>query len=177
MNEWTDKQLVEQSQSGDQAAYALLVRRHSRSLFSACLAKTGNVHDAEDVTQETLIRGYTQITTLRDPDRFRQWLLRIGRNACTDVLRKRVLQSKHATQGLACHQTDDKPDDRLGSLRQALARLPEQYRAILQLHYFDGHKTKELAADLKISHQGARTRLFRARKKLADILAECGGVL
>ena len=80
MDEWTNKQLVEQSQSGDQAAYALLVKRHSRALFLACLGKLGNVHDAEDVTQETLIRGYTQITTLRDPDKFIQWLLRIGRN-------------------------------------------------------------------------------------------------
>jgi len=177
LNEWTDKQLVEQSQSGDQAAYAVLVKRHSRPLFLACLGRLGNVHDAEDVTQETLIRGYTQITTLKDPDKFIQWLLRIGRNGCTDILRKRVLQNQHATERLECRPTDTKPDDRLGTLRQALARLPEQYRAILQLHYFDGHKTKELAAFLKISHQGARTRLFRARRKLADILAECGGVL
>jgi len=177
LDEWTNKQLVEQSQSGDQAAYALLVKRHSRALFLACLGKLGNVHDAEDVTQETLIRGYTQITTLRDPDKFIQWLLRIGRNRCTEILRKRVLRNQHITQRLECRPTADKPDDRLGYLRQALARLPEQYRAVLQLYYFDGHKTKELAAYLKISHQGARTRLFRARKKLADILAECGGVL
>jgi len=177
LNEWTNKQLVERSQSGDQAAYALLVKRHSRALFSTCLRILGNVHDAEDVTQETLIQGYTQITALKDPDKFVQWLLCIGKNACTNVLRKRTRQNQHATQQLACGPANDKPDERLVCLRQALTRLPEQYRAILQLHYFDGHKTKELAAFLKISHQGARTRLFRARRKLADILAECGGVL
>ena len=117
MNEWTDKQLVEQSQSGDQAAYAVLVKRHSRSLFLACLGRLGNVHDAEDVTQETLIRGYTQITTLKDPDKFIQWLLRIGRNGSTDTLRKRMLQRQQATERLERRPTDAKPDDRLGTQR------------------------------------------------------------
>ena len=70
MNEWTNKQLVERSQSGDQAAYALLVKRHSRALFSTCLRILGNVHDAEEVTQETLIHGNTQITAMKDPDKF-----------------------------------------------------------------------------------------------------------
>lgn len=68
-----EKELIASCRDGDRAAYGDLIRLHSGRVFAVCLGMLGNRHDAEDATQQTLLRGLVQIRTLRDYDRFAPW--------------------------------------------------------------------------------------------------------
>ncbi|MCX5644342.1 MAG: hypothetical protein NTZ17_06615 [Phycisphaerae bacterium] len=69
MEERSDQELTSASCLGDRAAYALLVRRHYKSVFLVCFGILGNVHDAEDIAQDAMLRGFEQIGRLRDGSR------------------------------------------------------------------------------------------------------------
>ena len=87
MNESLDESVVRACRQGDKAAYAVLVKRHYRHVFALCLGVLGNVHDAEDVAQETMLKGFLKIKKLNKGEQFEAWILRIARNLCFDFLR------------------------------------------------------------------------------------------
>jgi RNA polymerase sigma-70 factor (ECF subfamily) len=82
-----DEKIVEACLAGDGRAYAGLVRLHGKRVYAICLAMTGNAADAEDMTQETLMRGFTELASLRDHDRFGPWIAAIAGNACRNFIR------------------------------------------------------------------------------------------
>ena len=77
-----DEALVLQSQSGDPAAFAELIRKHQRMIHSLTYRMTGSLADAEDLAQETFIHAYRQIGSYRGAAKFSTWLYRIAINAC-----------------------------------------------------------------------------------------------
>jgi len=69
LNERCDENLVAAAAAGDRDARAVLVRRHYERVFIVCLGMLGSVHDAEDIAQEAMLKGFTDIRKLRDPGR------------------------------------------------------------------------------------------------------------
>lgn len=165
----SDEELVAASKDGDRAAYAALVRRHTRRVYAVCLGVLGNDSDVEDIFQETFVRGLTRVHTLRDNGQFAAWISQIARNLCRDhrrrSQRRRELLEQQAAAGEATR--GDFVD-----LHLALDRLPEQHRLPLMLFYFDGKSSEKLAEELNLTKAGACTRLFRARNELRKLLAE-----
>jgi RNA polymerase sigma-70 factor (ECF subfamily) len=170
--EHPDAVLVERSRKGDRKAYGELVRRHSRRVFAICLGILGNSHDAEDVAQQALVRGFERLATLEKGSEFAAWVAAIARNLCIDFgRRKRPKEPLEANQPESAATTEAFPD-----VHEALKRLPEEYRLPLVLYYFDGQSTQKVAGALNISPAGVLTRLSRARRKLRKILeAKQGG--
>lgn len=169
MKEKRDDELVLAAQGGDTGAYGVLVRRHSARVFAVCLAMLGNVGDSEDMAQETLVRAFGRIATLRDNQYFAAWVSQIARNLCRDLLRSR----KRHRELLEENQSRVLPPrDDYSHLREALASLPTEHRLPLMLYYFDGRTTRSIAQTLGLSQAGACTRLYRARKALRKILAK-----
>jgi RNA polymerase sigma-70 factor (ECF subfamily) len=162
-----ERELVDACRAGSPDAYAGLVKRYSRSVFAVCLGTLGNVHDAEDIAQDTFIKGLARIGQLRDGAQFGPWLMKIARNLCLDHARRR----KRGAEIVAL-QGDDRRDavGERADLRDAIARLPEKYRLPLMLYYFDGHSSENVASALGISTDGALTRLSRARKELRRLI-------
>jgi RNA polymerase sigma-70 factor (ECF subfamily) len=163
-----ERLLVDACRGGDTTgAYGELVRRHSRSVFAVCLGTLGNVHDAEDIAQETFIRGIARIAQLRDGTQFGPWIMKIARNLCIDYVRRR----KRGATILAMQDRDRVvPEAAHVDLREAVTRLPEKYRLPLLLYYFDGRSSESVARTLGISTDGALTRLSRARKELRKLI-------
>lgn len=162
-----DRQLVEACRDGDSEAYGGLVKRYSRSVFAACLGTLGNVQDAEDVSQETFVKGLARIGQLRDGGQFGPWLMKVARNLCLDHARRR----KRGTEIVALQGGDRRrPPDEYADLREAICRLSEKYRLPLMLYYFDGRSSENVASALGISTDGALTRLSRARKELRKLI-------
>jgi RNA polymerase sigma-70 factor (ECF subfamily) len=167
-----DATIVEACLAGDARAYAGLVRLHGKRVYAICLAMTGNAADAEDLAQEALMRGFTELGSLRDRDRFGPWIAAIAGNMCRNFIKKRSNREQTPAMQVDCPRED--PDD-LSDLRAMLGRLPDQHRIPLMLYYFDGHSSENVAASLGISVEAVHTRLSRARRELRKLLENAGG--
>lgn len=169
MNAHLDESLVRACQRDDKTAYTVLVKRHYRHVFAMCLGVLGNLHDAEDVAQEAMLKGLLKIKKLEKAEQFESWILQIARNLCIDFLRRRkrskaigIEQPKQSS-----HRTGENHD-----LQQAIGRLPQELRVPLTMFYFDGKNAKTIAEKLDISHSGACQKIRAARKRLHELLTE-----
>ncbi len=166
-----ERNLVASCKNGDKAAYAGLVHAHAGRVFAICFGMLGNRCDAEDMAQQTLLQGFTQIRSLRDSRRFGPWIARIARNLCLDAIRAR----KHAAAILpAVDDCGEADAEELRQLETALAALSSEYRVPLLLFYFDGRSTQSIAETLGIRQAAVQTRLTRARKQLRRLLSDRG---
>ncbi len=169
MNESLDESVVRACRQGDKTAYAVLVKRHYRHVFAMCLGVLGNVHDAEDVAQEAMLKGFLKIKKLDKCEQFEVWILRIARNLCIDLLRKRK-RIKAITTKQPMRPGQKTSENHV--LQQAIRRLPQELRAPLTMYYFDGKNAKTIAEKLNISHSGACQKIREARKQLHELLTE-----
>lgn len=151
--------------------YAVLVRRHYDRVFLVCLGVLGNVHDAEDVAQDTMIQGLEKIHQLRDADQFGCWIVKIARNLSINWLRKRA-----STERIAGRRCDEPcgEDGTADDLHEAVARLPWDLRLPLVMYYFDGRSVQTVAETLDISTSGVYLKLRTALKELHEILTAQG---
>jgi RNA polymerase sigma-70 factor (ECF subfamily) len=137
-----------------------------------------NTSDAEDVAQEALLRAYRNFDRLRDRNRFRGWLVRIAFRLAIDRIRSRKRREERDT---VWSQPEHRPpaataEDLAASsefqvhLDNALAELPEKLRLVLLLAAMEGHTIDEIAALVGISTGTVKSRIFYARKQLAEKL-------
>ena len=163
----------------DQSAYTALVKEYSARVFGVCFGMLGNRHDAEDLAQKTLLKGFSDIHRLKHVECFGPWIIRIAKNLCLDFMRdekrkRRILDNKTrelVTDDAVCRDNDSS----LFKLQSALRQLDKEYRLPLMLYYFDGQSAKSVAEELNISVAAAFTRISRARKKLRTIIGTPGG--
>lgn len=167
-------QLVGLAREGDRAAYAGLIRGHYQQVFLTCLGVLGNQHDAEDLAQEVFMKGLTQLNSLRDDSQFGAWISRIARNTCINQLRKRKVSERYMDKAQC--QSEGKPATHRIDVQRALAKLPEDLRLPLVLHYFDGRNVKQVAEYLEMSASNVYQRLRQALTQLHDHLVESGDV-
>jgi RNA polymerase sigma factor (sigma-70 family) len=148
--------------------YAGLVRKHYRHVFALCLGMLANVHDAEDVAQETMLRGLQSVGKLARPDRFEPWILRIAKNLCVDLLRRRRREkSLPVEQKTAVSDSNGNHD-----IERAIRRLPQELRVPLTLFYFESKDARRIARKLDISPSLAYERIQAARQELHRLLTE-----
>jgi RNA polymerase sigma-70 factor (ECF subfamily) len=147
-------------------------------LFHFVRNRVGDDQAAEDIVHDALVKAFAQRHTVNDSERFQSWLYQITRNAMADYFR--VQKSSHnlpeniraddeATTGSA----NNSESELAACLAPLIDRLPERYRVAVQLADLDGVKQREVASVLGISLSGAKSRVQRGRKLLAELLLEC----
>lgn len=153
------------------------VARHQRRVFSFAHYYLGNPSEAEDVVQEVLLRLWQNWQKL-DAERLEPWLLRVTRNACYDLLRKRRSTSRYMAPDTENEVTDRAPSDRPSPeakaeasdfrkhLLAALRKLDEPMRSVLILREIQGLKYQEIADVLEIPLNTVRVYLHRGRQRL-----------
>jgi RNA polymerase sigma-70 factor (ECF subfamily) len=160
----TNRQLIRQAQTGEADAFAVLVERYRSMVFKLCLSWTRNRTDADDLTQETLLRAYARLTQMRDPDRFGVWLAQIAVNLCKNWRsrgRQNLLPLCEAER-----QTTE-PDIIHGILlRQAMATLTPEVRQAVEWFYVEGFSQKEVAGLLQLPESTIKGRLDAGRLRL-----------
>ena len=178
----TDDELVRQTLSGRLACYAELVRRWSARILAVCRAHAGRGDVAEDLAQETLVRGLQALTTLADPNKFGAWLRGIAVRACLDWRKaKQTGQRPFSTLDTAAGSFDPLGHEESAEaaaerhedcerLRAAVDELPETYRETLLLYYCDRLTYQDLAEILGISRATINLRLTKARALLRERL-------
>jgi RNA polymerase sigma-70 factor (ECF subfamily) len=188
--EWTDQQAAEEARNGNQAAFRVLVERHSRPLFRLAFRMTSNEQDAEDLVQETFLRAYKQIHRFDGRASVGTWLYRIATNCTLDLLRSRRSRKEQQATG-ADEETANRLDnaespapspERLtassqiaGLLAPALQQLSGAERTAFLLRHYEGRGIDEIAEVLGVSAGAAKHSVFRSVQKLRRALEPVWG--
>lgn len=173
MNGRPEEELITACCLGDREAYAELVKKQSKRIFAICFGILGNSHDAEDITQQTLIKGFIEIRNLRDKKQFGSWVGRIARNLYIDNIRRRKRRETIVPE--QPRQSLERNDDYF-DLKEALVKMSAKYRSLLILYYFDGKNSNRITEALNLSRSTVLKRLSRARKQLRKLLGARGEV-
>ncbi len=180
----TVPELVDKFINGDHEAFAELVKRYQKKIYSLAFQMLGNHLDADEVVQETFVRVYRRRQELERIKYFSTFLLKIATNYAIDLLRKRRgnigiadeasslpgnvqidLSRRVTTPG---EQVENK--ELMEQIRQALDQLPPRQRITAILHDVEGYTTAEIARVLDCPQETVRSNLFIARSKLKKIL-------
>ena len=177
-----DAELIQRVLEGDDNAFSVLVRKYQKQVHALVWRKIGDFHIAEEITQDTFLKAYKKLPTLKEPQRFASWLYVIAANRCSSWLRKKRLW----TQPLeALEETDSEhiqnvtysgyvaaENERTNAeaqrdvVKKLLARLPESERTVITLHYFGEMSCTEISAFLGVSANTIKSRLRRAQQRL-----------
>ena len=160
----------------DKDDFTRLVLQNQTAMFRTARAIVSTDEDAEDAVQSAICTAFTKLDTLRDPAKFKSWILRIVVNNCYDLCRKyRPITDLSEVQNFLPADDPD-PTERL-SLWEAVLSLNPEMRSVVTLFYYDGFSIREISRTLGISDVAVKTRLSRSRKQLRLLLAdEQGGV-
>lgn len=144
-----------------------LYRRHVGMVYQICLMLMKHVPDAEDATQNVFRKVMEYNKPFRDPEHEKAWLIVTARNECKNQLRHWWRKNRASEEALE-HLTWEQPED--GELWEYILSLPEKYRMVLYLHYYQGYTALETAEILGKNPSTVRTWLVQARWKLKEIL-------
>lgn len=168
---------VQQALRGDRAAFGQLMHRYAGAVYNLAYRMLGNAEDAEDASQEIFLRAYTRLTSFDRERRFSTWLLSIGSNYCIDRLRRRRfawLTLDDAAYALPSSQPGPERSaldhEQRVIVQQALQKLPEAYRLVMVLRYWQDLSYDEIATATGLTESTIKTRLHRARHMLAAAL-------
>jgi len=175
---------------GDKAAFARLVEKHKQSVYGLCYRLLPSVEESRDAAQEAFVRAYTRIRDFDARQPFAAWVLRIARNHCIDLLRRRRPTLALSSEG----RGDDGPETGVApelpdhfaqggeqamqeqeaqrDLDRAIAALPPRYREVIALFHIQHRSYAEIAAALGVPMGTVMTWLHRARKELKAQLSE-----
>ena len=174
-----DVQLIQRVLAGDDTAFSALVRKYQKSVHALAWRKIGDFHIAEDITQETFLKAYQKLSTLKEPQSFASWLYVITANHCNTWLRKKRLrtQSLEDTSSTALESTTYSgyliaENERIAMetkrevVKKLLAKLQESERTVITLYYLGEMNYEEISRFLGVSVGTVKTRIYRARQRL-----------
>lgn len=174
-----DGALAALSLAGDQRAFAEIVRRHKQLLYRIIVRLVGQEDDALDLVQESFVAAHGALRRY-DPDRpMRAWLSRIAINKARDWRRRERVRAAFRF-ALPLQEAPEIVDERvsveaetahkreLADVQRRIARLPRALREVLVLRTIDDLSQGEVADILGISGKAVETRLYRARRRLAE---------
>jgi RNA polymerase sigma-70 factor (ECF subfamily) len=181
-----DEHLVLATLRGDVPSFGVLVERHWRIVFAMALSRVRNPAEAEDIAQESFLKAYSQLHTLKDPARFMGWLNKITHQQCTNAIRRR-LRHKAAMDREAAEPVDleaivaysSNPgltEAQIRFVRETTGNLPERLRELIIMRFMTGLSAVEIAKQLGKRPGTVRVSLHRAykilRRNLAPLLEE-----
>jgi RNA polymerase sigma-70 factor (ECF subfamily) len=184
------KSLVAAARSGSSAAFAELREIYARRVYSKLLNITKNREDAEDALQDTFLRAYMALHTFEDRSSFYTWITRIAINSALMILRRRRLRpevsfdspsdTEDATSGFEFKDTGPSPEhicvhrQRYACMLRSIWNLQPRLRQVIEMQMTDNYSIREIAQALQISEAAVKSRLSRARARLASAHAVRG---
>ncbi len=174
-----DVVLIRKILSGDDSAFNILVEKYQESIHSLAWRKIRDFHYAEDIMQDTFLKAYNKLPTLKNPNQFAGWIHTIANHLCIDWLRKKKpeVQSLESVRleeieesSYSHYRSEQQMIDRTEYshelVKKLLESLPENERKVVTLYYLDEMSTKEIGEFMGVSVNTITSRLQRARKRL-----------
>jgi RNA polymerase sigma factor (sigma-70 family) len=179
-SKFSDIELIEQTLQGNQAAYADLVKRHQRFVFTLAMRFTKTREDAEEVAQDSFIKAYRSLQNFQGQSKFSTWLYSIVYTTAMTFLRKRRLdtssiddennhlQIENQSGGFKNDLAENK--SRSFYVNQAIEQLLPDDAMIITLFYKGEQSLEEIAFTLGMEPNNVKVKLFRARQRLKERL-------
>ena len=178
----SDTQLIHRVLNGDETAFSELVKKYQKQVHTLAWRKIGDFHIAEEITQDTFLKAYQKLRTLKKPQRFASWLYVIATNRCNTWLHKKQLRTQLLkNKGGVQPEKPEKPsyseyiveeNERISVetqrevVKKLLAKLEESERTVMTLHYFAEMSCTEIGEFLGVSGNTVKSRLRRAQQRL-----------
>ena len=153
----------------NEQTFSRLVEEHQETLYRVAYTLIRHPEDCRDILQDALISAWRNIHTLRNPEAFRGWMIRIVVNCAKNALRKKKIQTVELTGDLSApeNRTEDE------NLAFALLQLRESLRLPIVLYYMESLSVEEISRVMRLPKGTIKNRLFRGRKMMAEILNQC----
>ncbi len=147
-----------------------LVALYQNSLFAAAFNVCKNAQDAEDIVQDTFIQYYTMKKEFDDEQHIRAWLLRVAINKAKNASHTFWRRNKLSLDDYMETLTFETPQSE--NLFETVMQLPEKYRIVIHLFYYEDYSVREIADILRLSESNVKVRLSRGRSLLKKVLKE-----
>lgn len=147
-------------------------RRYGDRVFSAAFSVCRNREDADDAVQDTFLKYYAKHMDYADETHLKAWLLRVAINRAKDITGAFWCRNRVSWEDYMNELEFVQPEDR--SLFEAVMRLPEKYRIVIHLHYYEEYSVEEIASTIHASQGTVKSQLNRGRKLLKSMLTEDG---
>ena len=180
---------LDRLRAGEEDAFEALVRACEKQVYLLALRYTNNPADALDISQETFIKAFRNLKKFKGDSSPETWVYRIAVNTALDFVRRNARRSEtslYVTDEDGKEQALDIPDDRYSPakaaeqadmrelLQKAIAMLPEEQRQVIVLRDIDDFSYQQIAEILDVSEGTVKSRLFRARARLLELLKNSG---
>lgn len=173
--------IVKKLKTGDTEAWNMLVESFSKKVYNLALNFAGNKDDAADMTQEIFLKIYNNIDKFEEERNFSSWLMKLSKNYCIDFWRKNKSsrQNVELDENLytnSVHHQALTPEDSLIQkndityLRQKLQQLPPDLRSLIIMRDIQDYSYQEISESLDIPLGTTKSRINRARLKLAQLI-------
>ena len=182
----TDEILVARSQNGESKAFELLLKKYQRRIFHLVYRITQNPDAVEPLSQEIFFKAYKSIASFKGDSRFYTWLYRIAVNTCLSHNKRGYLEESRGKQleanfggafpDISALQTEDPEQlfmkkEFLRYLLNCVNQLPVELQTAIVLREFTGLNYEEIADVMQVPIGTVRSRIFRARTRLKEMLA------
>ena len=176
---------LEEARRGDREAFGKLIGAYQTPVFNLAYRMLGNADEAEQASQEAFIRAWTRLDRYDPAHKFSTWLLSITSNYCIDQIRKRRALLLSIDEPIPAHpalmsEQETGPEARVAEAEQQmvvqnlLETLPADYRQAVVLRYWYDMSYEEIAEVMETTVSAIKSRLFRARRQLAQTGTQMG---
>lgn len=181
-----ERENIARAAKGDANAFETLMGAYEKKIYALCLRMMGNPHDGEDAAQEAMLRIWRTIGQYRFESAFSTWVYRVTASCCMDTIRKRQrheqpsLEEMGEASGFDPADGGETPQEQTerketrSAIQQAIAAVPEGMREVFLLRDVHGLSVEETAQALQIAQGTVKSRLARAREKIAAELKRRG---
>lgn len=182
-----EQALIKAVLGGNTNAYQALVEAHQGRVFGLALRMLGNEREAEDAAQDAFVQAFTKLRSYNSDWRFKTWIMTITNNLCIDKLRRRKLEPTSFTDYAAPMQAGEDerelefesselpPDvvaaqnEQRHTIASMLKQLPDEDRSMVTMFYWDDMSYEDIAKVTNSTVSAVKSRLFRARRALAQM--------
>ncbi len=179
MSQNLDQQQITLALKGDARAFSVLIDRYKHMVFTMALQIVKSREDAEEVAQDTFLKAFKALKTYKGDAKFSTWLYKIAYYRSLDYLKKNKrsikttmidISEEYNIASLDSAMDGLEAEDRKVAVKRAIQKLPEDDGVLIQLHYFEELSLNEISEVMNISANTLKVRIFRARKRLAELL-------
>jgi RNA polymerase sigma-70 factor (ECF subfamily) len=176
----SDEALISQIAKGNKEAIRVLYARHSVRVFRFLVRMTNNEANAEDLVSEVFTEVWRSAGRFEARSQVTTWILGIARFKAMSAMRRRTFDALDDDMAASIEDTADNPEvvmqnaDRSAVLQSCLKELSSAHRQVIDLIYYHGQSIEEVAEIVGVPQNTVKTRVFHARKRIAQLMAERG---